>query len=161
MRSDPFGTRPIDEIKTSDAKLFFLELQKRGKGYSTIHNFRSVLRPAFQLAVDDDLITKNPFSFMLSSIIVNTAKPRKAFTVQEEKAFLDFLKRSPKWQRYHDAVYALFHTGLRISEFCGLTASDISFDEEAIHVSKQLKRYGGMEYALEDTKTSAEKRDFT
>ena len=156
----PFGTRPVTEVKTSDAKLFFLGLQEAGKSYSTIHNFRSVLRPAFQMAADDDLINKNPFSFSLASIIPKTTEPRQALTKEEELSFLEFLKASPKWSSYYDVVYVLFHTGLRISEFCGLTATDIDFSTGAIHVNKQLKRYGGMEFVLEDTKTSAGKRDF-
>ena len=36
-----------------------------------IHSVRGVVRPAFQLAVDDDLIRKNPFEFQLAAIVVN------------------------------------------------------------------------------------------
>ena len=32
---------------------------------------RGVLRPAFKMAVDDDLIRKSPFDFELASVIVN------------------------------------------------------------------------------------------
>ena len=43
---------------------------------SAIHSIRGVLRPAFQMAVDDDLIRKNPFGFELASVVV---KPPKSF----------------------------------------------------------------------------------
>ena len=37
------------------------------------------LRPAFQMAVDDDLLRKNPFEFELSqSVIVNDSVTREA-----------------------------------------------------------------------------------
>lgn len=39
--------------------------------------------------------------------------------------------------RYYDAIYILFHTGLRISEFCGLTVSEIEFGEMRIKVDHQ------------------------
>ena len=37
--------------------------QEDGKRYSSIHTIRGVLRPAFQMAVDDDILVKNPFGF--------------------------------------------------------------------------------------------------
>lgn len=53
----------IDKIKLSDAKGWLIKLQSDGRGYSTIHTVRGVIRPAFQMALDDDLIRKNPFEF--------------------------------------------------------------------------------------------------
>jgi hypothetical protein len=32
---------------------------------------RGVLRPAFQMAVDDDLLNKNPFGFELAGVVVS------------------------------------------------------------------------------------------
>ena len=50
-----FGKKTIRSVKTSDAKLFLIKLQQEdGKSYSSIHTIRGVLRPAFQMAVDDD-----------------------------------------------------------------------------------------------------------
>ena len=40
----------------------------------TIKTVRGVLRPAFQMAVDDDLLMKNPFGFELVGVIYNTEK---------------------------------------------------------------------------------------
>ena len=53
----------IDKVKQSEAKAWLIKLQKDGRGYSTIHTVRGVVRPAFQMAVNDDLIRKNPFEF--------------------------------------------------------------------------------------------------
>ena len=39
-----------------------------------------VLRPASQMAVDDDLLCKNPFEFELASVIVNDSVTREAIT---------------------------------------------------------------------------------
>lgn len=56
IRNDPFGSRRIDTVRISDAKAWLIKLQREdGKGYSTIHTVRGVLRPAFQMAEDDDL----------------------------------------------------------------------------------------------------------
>ena len=64
LKKDPFGKRRIDTVRISDAKCWLIHLQQvEKKSYSSIHSIRGVLRPAFQLAVDDDLIRKNPWIF--------------------------------------------------------------------------------------------------
>lgn len=48
LKTDPFAGRQIDKVRTSDAKLWLISLQEeKKKSYSTIHNIRGVLRPAF------------------------------------------------------------------------------------------------------------------
>lgn len=42
--------------------------------------------------------------------------------------------------RYYEAVYILFHTGVRISEFCGLTISDLNMEARIIDINHQLQR---------------------
>ena len=61
IKKDPFGKRRIDRVRLSDAKEWLIRLQQEGRGYSSIHSIRGVVRPAFQMAVDDDLI-RNPHS---------------------------------------------------------------------------------------------------
>ena len=57
LKKDPFGSQRIDKVRISDAKCWLIKLQKEeGRGYSSIHSIRGILRPAFQMAVDDDLI---------------------------------------------------------------------------------------------------------
>ena len=63
IAKEDFGRMRIDKVHLSDAKAWLIRLQKDGRGYSTIHSIRGVVRPAFQMAVDDDLIRKNPFAF--------------------------------------------------------------------------------------------------
>ena len=41
---------------------------------------RGVLRPAFQMAVDDDVLYKNPFGFELAGGVVNDSVTREALT---------------------------------------------------------------------------------
>lgn len=71
IKKEEFGARRIDTIKLSDAKAWLIKLQDDGRGYSSIHSIRGVVRPAFQMAVDDDLIRKNPFEFQLATVVVN------------------------------------------------------------------------------------------
>jgi integrase len=150
-----FGKLRIDKVHLSDAKGWLIKLQKEGRGYSTIHSVRGVLRPAFQMAVDDDLIRKNPFNFELASVIVNDSVTREAITRKQEREFLSFIQADEHFSRYYDGIYILFHTGLRISEFCGLTIGDIDFKEMRINVDHQLQRKRDMTYVVEPTKTTS------
>ena len=156
LKKDPFGKQRIDKVRLSDAKAWLIKLQQvDGKGYSSIHSIRGVLRPAFQMAVDDDLLRKNPFGFELASVIVNDSVTREAITRKQERELLRFIKEDKHFCRYYDAIYILFHTGLRISEFCGLTVSDIEFGNQRIKVDHQLQRTTQMQYVIQEPKTES------
>ena len=156
MKQEEFGSRKIVEIKTSDAKLFLIKLQQEdGRGSSTVKTIRGVLRPAFQMAVDDDILMKNPFGFELVGIIVNTEHTRQAVTRKQMNNFLKFVHYDNVYYKYYDVFYILFHTGLRISEFCGLTIRDIDLENRIINIDHQLQRTSKMEYIIESTKTNA------
>jgi len=159
LKKEKFGKLRIDKVKQSDAKKFLIDLQRNGRGYSSIHTIRGVLRPAFQMAFVDDLIRKNPFDFQLVSVVVNDSVTREAVSREDMRKFLKFVKEDRHFGRYYEGIYILFHTGLRISEFVGLTKSDIDFSDMTIHVTHQLQRKRDMEYIIEDTKTSSGTRD--
>ena len=153
IKKEDFGKKRIDKVKLFDAKGWLIKLQSDGRGYSTIHSVRGVVRPAFQMAVDDDLIRKNPFEFQLATVVVNDSVTREALTRKQERAFLKFVKEDKHFSRYYEGIYILFKTGLRISEFVGLTIADIDLKNGVIDVNHQLQRKRNMEYVIEETKT--------
>ena len=57
--------------------------------------------------------------------------------------------------KYYEVVYILFHTGMRISEFCGLTLKDIDLENRTVNIDHQLQRTSDMRYIIETTKTDA------
>lgn len=156
LKKEDFGKMRIDKVYLSDAKTWLVKLQQVDKrGYSSIHSIRGVLRPAFQMAVDDDLIRKNPFSFELVTVIVNDSVTREAITREQERKLLKFIREDKHFCRYYDAIYILFHTGLRISEFCGLTIKDVEFKQHRIKVDHQLQRTSQMKYIIQEPKTES------
>ena len=160
LEQDPFGARRIDTVKISDAKLWLITLQQRqGKGYSTIHTIRGVLRPAFRMALEDDLIRRNPFDFELATVVVNDSVTREALTREQERKYLQFVKQDKHFSRYYEAIFILFHTGLRISEFVGLTIKNIDFKHHKIIVDHQLIRTSNMQYMIEEPKTESGVRE--
>lgn len=155
LKKDPFGRQRIDKVKVLDAQEWLVKLQKNGRGYSSIHTIRGVLRPAFQLAVDNDYVRKNPFAFDLGTVIYNDSVTREALSRDDERKFLKFVKEDSHFCKYYDGIYILFNTGLRISEFVGLTLKDIDFENMKINVDHQLQRNNGIGYNIRDTKTES------
>ena len=156
LKKDTFGKKRIDTVRISDAKCWLIKLQQKdGRGYSSIHSIRGVLRPAFQMAVDDDLIRKNPFGFQLVEVIVNDSLRREALSREDERKFLKFVKEDSHFSQYYEGIYILFKTGMRISEFCGLTVSDIDFEEHSINIDHQLMKNGSKGYYIQQTKTES------
>lgn len=156
LKKEPFGQKRIDTVRISDAKCWLHKLQHEdGRSYSTVHSIRGVLNPAFQMAVNDDLIRKNPFSFQLVEVIVNNSVRRDSLTREEERNFLKFVKEDKHFSKYYEGIYILFKTGMRISEFCGLTISDINFEDHSINIDHQLMKNGSKGYYIQKTKTES------
>lgn len=156
LKKEPFANQKIMNVKTSDAKLFLIKMQQEdGKRHSTIKTVRGVLRPAFQMAVDDDILMKNPFQFELAGVVVNDSVTREAITKDQMRKFLRFVHDDILYCKYYEVVYILFHTGMRISEFCGLTLKDIDLEKNTVNIERQLQRTAQREYVIEPTKTNA------
>ena len=156
LEKEPFARLPIKKIRHSHAKLFLIKLQKEdGRSYSSIHSIRGVLRPAFQMAVEDDYIRKNPFDFELVKVIINDSITREAISIEQMRTFLNFVKEDEHYCKYYDGMYILFHTGMRISEFVGLTVSDLDMKNKTIRIDHQLQRKGDGTKYIDSTKTNA------
>ena len=108
MKKEDFYYKKIGDVKTSDAKLFLIKLQQDGKRYSTVKIVRGVLRPAFQIAVDDDVIHKNPFGFELAGVVVNDSVTREALTRNQMRKFLKFVHDDNVYCKYYEVVIYFF-----------------------------------------------------
>lgn len=155
VKKEDFGYRKISTVKVSDAKQWFAKLQKDGRGFSTISSVRGVIKPAFQMACDEDAVRKNPFIFKLTDVVVNDTVPRVALTEEHLGIWMNFIERDNTYHKYYDEFVVLLETGMRVSEFCGLTRKDLDFKNRRIRVDHQLVRERGGKYYVEETKTSS------
>lgn len=155
MEKESFYSKKIREVKVSDAKLFLIKLQQDGKRHSTVKTVRGVLRPAFQMAMDDDILVKNPFNFELVGVLVNDSVTRQAISKEQMRKFLKFVHDDNVFCKYYEVVFILFHTGMRISEFCGLTMKDVDMEKRIINIDHQLQRDSKRQYHIFSTKTNA------
>ena len=104
---------------------------------------------------NEDILVKNPFGFQLAGVLVNDAVTREAISKDQMRKFLKFVHDDVVYCKYYEVVYILFHTGMRISEFCGLTLKDIDLENRTINIDHQLQRTSDMRYIIETTKTDA------
>ena len=101
------------------------------------------MRPAFRMTVEDDLIRKNLFDWQLATVLINDSVKREVLTPRQERLFLDFIKGDKHYSQYYEGMFILFKTGMRVSEFCGLTLSDVDMKARKIRVDHQLQRTRG------------------
>lgn len=105
-----------------------------------IRTDKQSLKAIFGAAVQDDLIRKNHFDFDLSSVIKDDTKDKTHLNAEQEASLLDFLRTDKVYCKYLDEVVILLGTGLRISELCGLTESDIDLESGIINIDHQLQK---------------------
>lgn len=160
LNRNSFGKKTICDVRISDAKNWLLNLQrKEHKNFGTIQLIKSLLQQAFQTAYEDDCIRKNPFNFKLSSVIFNDRKTRDAITKSQKESFLKFIQEDKHFCKYYDGICILFETGIRISEFVGLTINDIDLENKKIRINHQLLKNTNMEYYIETEKTKTGNRE--
>ena len=153
VQKESFGSKKIRDVKVSDAQRWMIKLQEEGKGYSTLTSIRGVVKPAFQMAYNEEVVRRNPFDFKLTDVVVNDSQKRISLTEKQQTAWMNFIREDKTYSKYYDEFVVLLGTGMRVSEFCGLTMSDLDFESRKIRVNHQLVRERGGKYYVEKTKT--------
>lgn len=155
LRKEPFSRLKVSNVKMSDVQKWIIKMYNDGKGYSTLASICGVVKPAFQMACNEDAIRKNPFDFKITDVVPNNSKKREALTEDEQIEWLSFIKNDKTYCKYYDEFVVLLNTGMRVSEFCGLTSKDLDFNNRKINVDHQLVRERNGKYYVEKTKTQA------
>ena len=153
LKSEPFAAKCIRDVKVSDAQQWIMKLHGDGKGDSTITSVRGVVKLAFQMACNEDIIRKNPIDFKLVEVVPNDSQKRITMTQEQQEIWMGFIRGDKTYRKYYDEFVVLLETGMRVSEFCGLTKSDLDFENRRIRVDHQLVRERGSKYYVEKTKT--------
>ena len=166
---DLLGKLRIADIKKTDVKQFYLMLaDQRHLKASTIDVIQNILYQIFEMAVDDDLIRKNPSKEVMKEIKLSkkyASEKKRALTLKQQKAFEGFLSSAPENKQWEGIFKFMLYTGLRCGEVTGLRHDDI--EEDGIHIDHTLvyypvpvegKKKKKMAYAINSPKTAAGKR---
>ncbi|WP_281951998.1 tyrosine-type recombinase/integrase [Nitrosophilus kaiyonis] len=109
----------IDKIKTSQIRMWLKSFNRKR---STIQNYKTALKGIFDMAIEDEIIDRNPVTAI--QIKTNEQKPEiTPFSPEEVRALL---KNSQGW--FRNFLGIAFYTGMRTGEIMGLQINDIQDD---------------------------------
>lgn len=141
------GEIKVCEVKKSDVLKYYAYLYNERKfKISSLQLYQNLLFPAFQMAVDDDIIRKNPCNNCMKDYVRGSLTSTKyALKRNEQNALLKFVKSDNIYSSYYPLIAFMLSTGCRIGEALGLTWNDIKFSDKYVDVNHQIiyKKYDG------------------
>ena len=161
LKDSVLGNMKIAQIRQIHIRSFYSELVKKGLSANMVKLYHNLIYPALELAVDSDIIRKNPAKDAKKGI-GGTKKERTAMTIAEQGKLLDFIKGSDRYRIDYPMMVFALSTALRVGELTGLRWSDVDLKENIIHIRQQLiyRNLGdGCRFHVQDLKTEAGRRD--
>lgn len=142
------GESNIEGITPAEIRGFFADLRRRNVGPGAIDMTHRLLAKAFNAAISEETITKNPMS------AVKRSKPKRSKveppTPEELAAIIANIH-----PRHRAITELMAWTGLRVGEAAGLVMSAWDANTRRIRVDQQSSRFG----FGEELKTEAAYRD--
>lgn len=137
LRYNALGNKKLCDIKKSDVLRFYNSLSERGLKYSTIKTFNCMISPCLDLAVDDDVIRKNPCNGCLSEFN-RDSEERMSLTEHEQEVFLEFIQQNKVYSAHYPLIMFMIGTAVRCGEAIGLTWNDVDFKNKEVSINHQL-----------------------
>ena len=154
---DEIGNIKVVQMLPSHIKAYYSKLSKAGYAHSTIKYINNMIFPALEMAVDDDIIRKNPAKGSISDY-GRPAEERVALTVSQQEKLIAFAKQSNVYNIYYPMLTIMIGTGLRCGELIGLTWKDVDTRARRLNVDHQLiyENYGdGCRFHISTPKTDS------
>lgn len=92
------------------------------------------------------------------AVLDDDTVPKTVLTEEQEEKLLAFAKADKTYSKNYDEILILLKTGLRISEFGGLTLPDLDFENRLVNIDHQLLRDTEIGYYIETPKTKSGER---
>ena len=146
------GTMKIRDLKQIHLQAIISDRAKNGYASNTMKKIKQTGEQIMRVAIESDLITKNPFSSVKVPFV--EATPRRALTEEGIALVTD------NWRgaRFGHGAMIMLYAGLRRGEVLALDWSDIDFEKRLIHVTKAVEVLSN-QAAVKTPKTKAGYRD--
>ena len=144
------GGIPLADLTSLDLQRFYkylldggrvdrIEAKKKPKGLApkTVRNIHQMIGSAYNLAIEQHLVTKNPTQGCALPKVEH--KEMKTLTADQLSAFFQEARDSGVYELY----YLDLATGLRRGELLGLKWSDIDLEKGDLWVRRQIGRIDG------------------
>jgi len=154
VKEAPFADDKIRTIKMTDLKKWYNDLQTAGATTATVKYINGLVRSALADALQDRLILSNPTDkITFGHEIKSKEEPIKAWTQEEQRIFVDYLKKHPKTKSMHMLLLTLA-TGLRLGEAMALRWSDVDLVANNISISRAIVRTKQEDGSYEDIEST-------
>lgn len=147
------GRYSLAELNSPFLREYLREKKENGLSARSVEYIHTLLKASLRLAVDDDLLIKNPMD--------KIKKPKKepvrkmvALTIEQVTAFLN----SVKTEEYYRIFYIALETGFRRSEILGLRWCDIDYKNKTLTVAEPVIKVGTKTIISKSTKNKSSER---
>ena len=144
------GSIPLADLTSLDLQRFYkhlldggrvdrIEAKKKPKGLApkTVRNIHQMIGSAYNLAIEQCLVTKNPTQGCALPKVEH--KEMKTLTADQLSAFFREARDSGVYELY----YLDLATGLRRGELLGLKWTDVDFDRGVLKIQRAISRQNG------------------
>lgn len=147
------GSYKLVDFTVTGLRNFILKLHEKDLSARTIEYIHTLLKSLFAMAVDDEIMAKNP---MLKIKPPQKKKVREMVTLTSEQV-TEFLNTITN--KEHKTLFKLaFASGLRRSELLGLRWSDVDFKKSTISVNQTGLKVDGHAVISQTTKNKTSRR---
>lgn len=133
-----FGSTRIDRIGPTDIKRFAAKQEKAGKAASTIKSYLRVLSPIFELAIDDEVIVRNP----VKRVRIKGSPSKRATIITPSQVKLLASLIDP---HYSSLVLFTAFTGVRAGEVAALRWRHVDVDTLSVTIEESVSRLSASE----------------
>ena len=132
------GKKKLGRLTVRDVRLMVDAMRADGRNARSIQYVHSTLRAALEHACREEILPRN-VAKLVRIEAPTPIKRREPLSAEEARKLLAATRG-----QHHDALWALLlMLGLRRSEACGLTWSDVDFPAGTLRVSKSVQRVDG------------------
>ncbi len=135
------ASKEIQKITGDDIKNFLVYLTQYAN--STIGKAYGLSNTIFKIAIKKNIIKYNFFDDTFEYPKPKSSKPTKiirAFTIEEQKEFLDVIFNKEKRVLYKVQFILSMYCGMRMGEINALYLSDIDFNTNSINITRTLTK---------------------
>ena len=125
-------------------KNYLYLIKEKGIQVNSLESVHSVLHPTFEMAVRDNIIRTNPSKGIMAEMKKKSGKNRgvrHALTLEQQRAFMNYIAESPIYCRWTPLFTVLLGTGCRIGEIIGLRWQDINYEKRMIDINHSVTYY--------------------
>lgn len=133
--------RPLAEMKVAEFVVGDITTLVRGirdgRARKTVQGFIAVFRQALEFAIEESVISQNPFNNLKEGVVIRTKDSEQKDLVKISE---DIIHKIADVLPTHRRTMVLFsaYTGLRQGELRALTWDDIDFVEEEVTINKSI-----------------------